>query len=57
VYDLTPFADEHPGGMAFMRSARGRDVTSAFNGGVHQHRGVAHRLLDSLRVAVIVESQ
>ncbi|RKP05787.1 putative acyl-CoA desaturase [Thamnocephalis sphaerospora] len=53
VYDMTSFVEEHPGGRAFMHSARGRDVTAAFNGGVHMHRGVARRLLDSLRVATI----
>ncbi|KAI9591541.1 hypothetical protein BDF19DRAFT_454723 [Syncephalis fuscata] len=56
IYDLAPFANEHPGGMTFMRTAQGRDVSNAFNGDVHRHRDVARRMLDSLRVATIVKS-
>ncbi|CAG8447429.1 10998_t:CDS:2 [Ambispora gerdemannii] len=53
IHDVTNFMDEHPGGKAFLRSSIGRDVTTAFNGGVYDHSNAARNLMSMLRVGVI----
>jgi stearoyl-CoA desaturase (delta-9 desaturase) len=51
VYDFDSFIGDHPGGEALIVSARGRDVTKDFNGGVHLHRKAARYLLETFAIA------
>ncbi|KAJ3044619.1 hypothetical protein HDV00_001545 [Rhizophlyctis rosea] len=53
IYDVEKFIDHHPGGRVFIKSAIGRDVTNAFNGGVYYHHNAARNLLQRLRVGVL----
>ncbi|CAG8471029.1 5448_t:CDS:2 [Ambispora leptoticha] len=53
IHDVTNFIDEHPGGKAFITSSIGRDMTTAFNGGVYDHSNAARNLTSMLRVGVI----
>jgi stearoyl-CoA desaturase (delta-9 desaturase) len=53
IYDVSEFNDEHPGGARFIKLAIGRDITTAFNGGVHDHSSSARSLLATMRVGVI----
>lgn len=53
VHDVTPFINDHPGGVALIRTSIGKDATSAFNGAVYDHSTAAHNLLATMRVAVL----
>ena len=53
VYDITTFMDEHPGGRGVVRAGIGKDMTTAFNGGVYDHSNAARNLMSRFRVAVI----
>ena len=53
VHDVTDFIKDHPGGKAMISSGIGKDMTSAFNGGVYRHSNAAHNLLSTFRVGVI----
>jgi len=53
VHDVTAFIARHPGGEALIRSGIGKDMTSAFNGGIYDHSNAAHNLLSTMRVAVV----
>lgn len=53
IHDVTPFMNDHPGGLALIRSSIGKDATSAFNGAVYDHTTAAHNLLATMRVAVL----
>ncbi|BFZ62916.1 stearoyl-CoA 9-desaturase [Saitoella coloradoensis] len=53
VHDVSEFVNQHPGGIALIRSGIGKDMTSAFNGGVYDHSNAAHNLLATMRVAVV----
>jgi len=59
VHDVSNFIDEHPGGVALLRSAVGRDATDAFNGktGVYKHSNAARHLLTTFRVARLVDGE
>ncbi|CCE61942.1 hypothetical protein TPHA_0B02700 [Tetrapisispora phaffii CBS 4417] len=57
VHDVKGYITEHPGGQLLIKSALGKDATSAFNGGVYRHSNAATNVLANLRVAVIVESE
>ncbi|KAJ3144478.1 hypothetical protein HDU89_008215 [Geranomyces variabilis] len=54
VYDVESFLDHHPGGRMFIKSGIGRDMTSAFNGGVYDHHNAARNLLQGFRYGVLV---
>lgn len=53
VHDVTPFVNDHPGGVALIKTSIGKDATSAFNGAVYDHSTAAHNLLATMRVAVL----
>lgn len=51
VYDVSEFADTHPGGKKILETYIGKDATEAFNGGVYNHSYAARNILDTLRIA------
>lgn len=53
VHDVSSFLENHPGGLALIKTAIGKDATAVFNGGVYAHSNAAHNLLSTMRVAVI----
>ncbi|RIB22526.1 omega9 fatty acid desaturase [Gigaspora rosea] len=53
IYDVSKFMDEHPGGKTLIVSSLGKDMTTAFNGGVYAHSNAARNLMSSFRVGVI----
>jgi len=53
VYDVATFLDEHPGGRGYLTSSVGKDMTTAFNGGVYDHSNAARNWMAKYRVAVI----
>ncbi|KAI9274341.1 delta-9 desaturase [Phascolomyces articulosus] len=53
LYDMENFINEHPGGEKYIRTSLGKDVTSAFNGGVYNHSNGARNLLTRMRVGVL----
>ncbi|KAG9307020.1 hypothetical protein G9A89_003071 [Geosiphon pyriformis] len=53
IHDVTNFMEEHPGGTAFITTSIGKDMTTAFNGGIYDHSNAARNLLSLLRVGVI----
>ncbi|KAI9024958.1 stearoyl-CoA desaturase [Phycomyces nitens] len=52
LYDMESF--EHPGGAKYITTAFGKDMTTAFNGGIYNHSNGARNLLTMLRVGVLV---
>ncbi|ODQ68252.1 hypothetical protein NADFUDRAFT_48902 [Nadsonia fulvescens var. elongata DSM 6958] len=53
IHDVTDFLETHPGGLALIKSAIGKDATAVFNGGVYKHSNAGHNLLSTYRVAVL----
>ncbi|KAI1324702.1 fatty acid desaturase-domain-containing protein [Xylariaceae sp. FL0255] len=53
VYDISSFADQHPGGQRLLLAYVGRDATASFNGGVYAHSKAARNLLENMRYGVI----
>lgn len=53
VHDITPFVNDHPGGLALLKASIGKDATNAFNGAVYDHSTAAHNLLATMRIAVL----
>ncbi|CAG8823638.1 692_t:CDS:1, partial [Dentiscutata erythropus] len=53
IYDVSNFMDEHPGGKTLIFTSLGKDMTTAFNGGVYDHSNAARNLMSSFRVGVI----
>lgn len=53
IHDVTNFIKDHPGGMALISAAIGKDATSIFNGGVYNHSNAAHNLLSTMRIGVL----
>lgn len=53
IHDVTPFAQDHPGGLSLIRASHGKDATTAFNGAVYQHSNAAHNLLATMRIGKI----
>ncbi|CAG8446765.1 11145_t:CDS:2 [Diversispora eburnea] len=53
IHDVTNFMDEHPGGKSLLITSIGKDMSSAFNGGVYDHSNAARNLMSSIRVGVI----
>lgn len=51
VHDVTPFINDHPGGLSLVVCAIGKDATPAFNGAVYEHSTAARNLLATMRVA------
>ncbi|OBA27754.1 hypothetical protein HANVADRAFT_1631 [Hanseniaspora valbyensis NRRL Y-1626] len=57
VHDITSYITEHPGGESLLLASRGKDVTSAFQGGVYLHSNAAHNILADYRVAIVQGSE
>ena len=53
IHDVTDFIKEHPSGKALISSGIGKDATTIFNGGVHEHSNAAHNLLSTTRIGII----
>lgn len=53
IHDITPFMDQHPGGIALLRALHGKDATRAFYGGVYGHSTAAVNLLATMRIGVL----
>lgn len=53
IHDITPFMDQHPGGIALLKASHGKDATKAFFGGVYGHLTAAVNLLATMRVGVL----
>jgi stearoyl-CoA desaturase (delta-9 desaturase) len=52
VYDVKDFIKVHPGGEKYLNNGMGKDMTTAFNGGMYDHSNGARNLLSTMRVAV-----
>jgi len=53
VLNVEEFIDEHPGGSKFIKSYLGKDITTAFNGEIHDHHNAARNLTTHMRVGKI----
>lgn len=53
IHDVTPFMDQHPGGLALLQASHGKDATKAFYGGVYGHLTAAVNLLATMRIGVL----
>lgn len=53
IHDITPFMDQHPGGLALLKASHGKDATKAFYGGVYGHLTAAVNLLATMRIGVL----
>ncbi|PPR00686.1 hypothetical protein CVT24_000974 [Panaeolus cyanescens] len=53
IHDVSSLVDNHPGGRHHIVRNFGKDMTSAFFGGVYRHSNAAHNLLSMLRVGVL----
>lgn len=53
LYDMEGFIKEHPGGEKYIQAGYGKDMTTAFNGGVYNHSNGARNLLTRMRVGVL----
>ncbi|RIB05623.1 delta-9 desaturase [Gigaspora rosea] len=53
IHDVSEFVEEHPGGRSIIAASIGKDMTTAFNGGVYDHSNAARNLMASLRVGVV----
>jgi stearoyl-CoA desaturase (delta-9 desaturase) len=53
VHDVTDFVEFHPGGASLLSTNSGKDMTTAFFGGVYDHSNAAHDLLAMHRVAIL----
>ncbi|CAK7895129.1 acyl-CoA desaturase 1 [[Candida] anglica] len=53
IHDITPFMEQHPGGVQLLKASHGKDATSAFFGGVYRHSTAASNLLATMRIGVL----
>ncbi|KAI8073844.1 delta-9 desaturase [Gongronella butleri] len=53
LYDVEDFMHVHPGGVKYLSTAIGKDVTTSFNGGIYNHSNGARNLLTSMRCGVL----
>lgn len=53
IHDITPFMDQHPGGLPLLMALHGKDATRAFYGGVYGHLTAAVNLLATMRIGVL----
>ncbi|KAG6374220.1 delta 9-fatty acid desaturase protein [Boletus reticuloceps] len=53
IHDIEDFLEVHPGGRHLLLKHVGRDATSAFFGGIHDHSSAAHNLLAMKRVGIL----
>lgn len=53
IHDVTPFMDQHPGGLPLLKASHGKDATKAFFGGVYGHLTAAQNLLATMRIGYL----
>lgn len=53
IHDITPFMDQHPGGVQLLKASHGKDATRAFYGGVYGHLTAAVNLLATMRIGIL----
>lgn len=53
IHDITPFVEQHPGGVQLLRALHGKDATKAFFGGVYGHLTAATNLLATMRIGIL----
>ncbi|CAH6721336.1 acyl-CoA desaturase 1 [[Candida] jaroonii] len=53
IHDITPFMDQHPGGVPLLKASHGKDATKAFFGGVYSHSTAASNLLATMRIGYL----
>ncbi|CAI5758103.1 unnamed protein product [Candida verbasci] len=53
IHDITPFMDQHPGGIQLLKASHGKDATKAFYGGVYGHSTAAINLLATMRIGIL----
>lgn len=53
IHDITPFKEQHPGGVALLLALHGKEATKAFYGGVYGHLAAAVNLLATMRIGVL----
>lgn len=53
VLDVSGFMVSHPGGRALLSTRVGKDISTAFVGGVYDHSRSAHSLAAQMRVGVL----
>lgn len=53
IHDITPFMDQHPGGVQLLKASHGKDATRAFYGGVYGHLTAAINLLATMRIGIL----
>ncbi|KAG2732383.1 hypothetical protein G9P44_004800 [Scheffersomyces stipitis] len=53
IHDITPFMDQHPGGVPLLKASHGKDATKAFYGGVYGHSTAAVNLLATMRIGML----
>ncbi|KAG5419167.1 OLE2 [Candida metapsilosis] len=53
IHDITPFMDQHPGGVQLLKASHGKDATRAFYGGVYGHSTAAVNLLATMRIGIL----
>ncbi|KAK6199915.1 uncharacterized protein RJT21DRAFT_37628 [Scheffersomyces amazonensis] len=53
IHDVTPFMEQHPGGVPLLKASHGKDATKAFFGGVYGHSTAAQNLLATMRIGVL----
>lgn len=53
IHDVTPFMEQHPGGVSVLKASHGKDATKAFYGGVYRHLAAAVNLLSTMRIGVL----
>lgn len=53
IHDITPFMDQHPGGIPLLKASHGKDASQAFYGGVYGHLTAAINLLATMRIGVL----
>lgn len=53
IHDITPFKEQHPGGVALLLALHGKEATKAFYGGVYGHLAAAVNLLATMRIGIL----
>lgn len=53
IHDITPFMEQHPGGVQLLKASHGKDATKAFFGGVYGHLTAATNLLATMRIGLL----
>lgn len=56
IYDVSGFVDDHPGGEELLWEYAGRDITAAFQDGLHAHSDYARQMLADYRIGRLLES-